>query len=180
MSAAIELIESEHKRQIHEERLGTGVEPKYQRGELSSAAANYALASTLCSLQQDNQYSGNPPLYRTNGFDWPFTGSSWNPGEQIKMLTIAGALIAQELDQLIQGQGSDIVFIDDPAPTISPQDLESIQMGDFLPDLKDMSRVELLQHKAELDSRIEEDNLFKDAIAAELRVRAVVLSEAVG
>ncbi len=27
MSAAIELIESEHKRQIHEERLGTGVEP---------------------------------------------------------------------------------------------------------------------------------------------------------
>ncbi len=96
------------------------------------------------------------------------------------MLTIAGALIAQELDQLIQGQGSDIVFIDDPAPTISPQDLESIQMGDFLPDLKDMSRVELLQHKAELDSRIEEDNLFKDAIAAELRVRAVVLSEAVG
>ncbi|KZL24255.1 hypothetical protein [Pseudovibrio sp. Ad37] len=174
MRTGIELIASEQERQIHEERRGANGEYKYQRGELSSAAANYALASTMCSMQQDNQYNGNPPLYRTDMFDWPFTGASWNPGNQIKMLSIAGAFIAQELEHLIQEQGPDVVFTDDPAPTISPQSLESIHMGDFLPELKDMSRSELRQHLVELNARMEEDNGFKEAIQAELVGRRII------
>lgn len=87
----IELIENERKRQIEKEGYDKEHDKEYDHGELAVAGACYAL-----------------PEYERECFDdfdelWPFERKYWKPSpkDRIKELSKAGALIAAEIDRLL-------------------------------------------------------------------------------
>lgn len=82
------MIAQERQRQIEKE----GWTPEHDTdehadGELAMAAVCYALPD--CDRQVEN---GVP-------FFWPFDGN-WKPGDRVRELVKAGALIAAEIDRL--------------------------------------------------------------------------------
>ena len=87
----IELIENERKRQIEEEGYDKEHDKKLKAGELAMAGACYALP------EYERMY--------VDDFDelWPFENKYWKPSpkDRIKELSKAGALIAAEIDRLL-------------------------------------------------------------------------------
>jgi hypothetical protein len=103
----IELIAAERKRQIEAEGWSIAHDSEFhQYGELAMAGACYALNDHLYPLGQttENKFGVHMTIERKTF--WPFAKKWWkpalttNPGDRIKELTKAGALIAAEIDRL--------------------------------------------------------------------------------
>lgn len=94
----VELIAAERQRQIEAEGWTPEHDDEYLHGELIRAAVCYALEP------------GTPIREHTPPMWWPWTWSeSWwkpTPGDRIRELTKAGALIAAEIDRLQRATGA--------------------------------------------------------------------------
>ena len=85
-----ERIAAERKRQIEQE--GWSLERDrelYQADQLALAAISYALPDRIRVIS----YQGCPLM-------WPWDSEWWKPGDRIRELEKAGALIAAEIDRL--------------------------------------------------------------------------------
>lgn len=89
-----ELIAAERQRQITEEGWTSGHDDTHVDGELANAAAYYAATCEPYSHIRGNHF-------------WPLLPDGWsckyhrrNPEHRIRMLAIAGALCAAEIDRL--------------------------------------------------------------------------------
>jgi len=92
MKSGIELIKDERVRQINEEGFDASHDDEHTAGEIAMAAACYAAPKPIFH-----------ETYRGGFMEaWPW-GRSWDKRakhDRIKQLTIAGALIAAEIDRL--------------------------------------------------------------------------------
>jgi hypothetical protein len=94
----VELIESERKRQIEEEKWVPEHDDEHRNGELIGASRAYSWAS-LCNVR----LGANANDLRMVPNDWPiyWDRSWWKPSDDpIRNLVKAGALIAAEIDRL--------------------------------------------------------------------------------
>lgn len=93
MKTGIQIISEERDRQIFEELFSDNRDDGYVNGELSSAAACYAMKE---SYNIDDGYDAR------RLFEWPWDLSWWKPSPEnrIQELAKAGALIAAEIDRL--------------------------------------------------------------------------------
>ena len=82
----IEAIRDERLRQVNDEGWDANHDDEHDRDQLVLAAANYAL-----------EHTGHGDLI---GDIWPWDEEWWKPGEPIRNLIKAGALIAAEIDRL--------------------------------------------------------------------------------
>lgn len=89
-----ERIAAERRRQIQVEGYDTDHDTAHDEGELALAAACYATPPGLYSRSQGQPWHGNPPQ------GWPWDARYWKPGDRIRELEKAGALIAAEIDRL--------------------------------------------------------------------------------
>jgi hypothetical protein len=104
--SGVELIAAERKRQIEEFGWTESHDDCHGDGELADAAACYALDEEWRRKQLD---SSDESIF---GFLWPWNNyrgteanpAWWNPGDRIRELTKAGALIAAEIDRLQRKQ----------------------------------------------------------------------------
>lgn len=103
MKTGVELIAEERKRQIEKEGFTAEHDAKYLCSELTDAAVMYAMRG----YWKDRL---NPYIVGINGqpgFMWPFGMESFKPSSEewpkgrIKDLVRAGALIAAEIDRLL-------------------------------------------------------------------------------
>lgn len=97
MKNGIQLISEERERQIKEEGWTLEHDIQHKNGELSNAAAYYAMTDDLISFI-DVEWGNDMHLHI-----WPFE-LKWlkrTPNNRIRDLQKAGALIAAEIDRLI-------------------------------------------------------------------------------
>ena len=85
----IELIAEERQRQITAEGWTPEHDDEHDNEQLAQAAACYAM----------------PPRLR-GPLPWPWDADWWKPGDRIRELTKAGALIAAEIDRLQRAAGA--------------------------------------------------------------------------
>ena len=83
----VERIAAERRRQIEEEGWAPEHDVAHSNGSLAEAAACYA----------SHEYRGGSKLPPPN---WPWGGHWWKPGDRLRELTKAGALIAAEIDRI--------------------------------------------------------------------------------
>lgn len=103
----LELIALERMRQIEVEGWTADHDSRYKNSELSMAAACYALNDHLYPLGQiaENKNGVHMTIER-NAF-WPWAKAWWKPApttkseDRIRELSKAGALIAAEIDRLL-------------------------------------------------------------------------------
>jgi hypothetical protein len=99
MATGIELISAERERQQSEEGWTEDHDKHHTHGELSRAAAVYAMHPDYRLFEGENRgkRSGD-----TTPLQWPFSWDWWKPTphDRIRELTKAGALIAAEIDRL--------------------------------------------------------------------------------
>ena len=106
MKSGIEIIAAERHRQIREEGFVPDNDLVYECGELSMAAACYALNDHLYPMGQIAENRNGVHLTIERKAFWPFAKSWWKPAlttkpeERIKELAKSGALIAAEIDRL--------------------------------------------------------------------------------
>lgn len=96
MKTGIELIAEERLRQVEQEGWSFEHDDKHTEGELSNAAAYYALTKDMRDFM-DRNWGNDMHLYI-----WPFD-LKWlklTPDNRIRELVKAGALIAAEIDRL--------------------------------------------------------------------------------
>ena len=94
MKTGIELIAEERARQISQEGWTAAHDDTHKYGEMSGAAACYAIAANELS-------SKTPYLNPPNMSLWAWDFRWWKPGRcAIRCLVKAGALIAAEIDRL--------------------------------------------------------------------------------
>lgn len=109
MKNGITLIADERRRQISEEKFDVHHDIEFhQNGELAMAAACYALNDHLYPLGQIVENKNGVHLTIERKAFWPFSKSWWKPAlttkaeERIKELAKAGALIAAEIDRILE------------------------------------------------------------------------------
>lgn len=91
-SSALADVAAERRRQIEAEGWVPKHDDRYHYGELSAAAASYALDASGIQLGHDS--SKNPPS------TWPWHRDWWKPGDPRRMLVKAAALILAEIERL--------------------------------------------------------------------------------
>lgn len=89
------LIAAERQRQITAEGWTPEHDDEHGDGELVQAAACYALPPHYRVFDED----ASAPQ------DWPWDAEWWKPGDRIRELVKAGALIAAEIDRLRRASG---------------------------------------------------------------------------
>ena len=92
MSKGIELIAVERRRQIEKEGWTAEHDKQHKKGEMALAAACYA-------IPEERRYDMSPII---EGDVWPWAPKWWKPtpGDRVRELTKAGALIAAEIDRI--------------------------------------------------------------------------------
>ena len=101
MTTGIELINKERERQIKQEGWTKEHDMQHIGEELANAAATYAMAPScreaLTNLVGDCKMTGIPPT-------WPWDDEWYKPtpNDRIRELVKAGALIAAEIDRLLE------------------------------------------------------------------------------
>ena len=108
MKTGIELIAEERRRQIDVEGWAPEHDAQHEDGELALVAALYATPEPLYALSIDDQRSREHHGERCLNIDivdpWPGSwGGHWDKRhkhDRLRRLTIAGALIAAEIDRL--------------------------------------------------------------------------------
>lgn len=89
----IELIAQERERQIAEEGWTAKHDDIHANGELANAAAMYAITPLT-------REDGAIAINKFPSWLWPWDRSWWKPGDRLRELAKAGALIAAEIDRL--------------------------------------------------------------------------------
>lgn len=84
---ALRLIERERERQIKVERFNDVHDDRYTHGELARAAASYTLEHVDAGRGAWNTY-------------WPWAMKWWKPGDPLRNLAKAGALILAEMERI--------------------------------------------------------------------------------
>lgn len=84
----VELIAAERTRQVGVEGWSPEHDDEHGDGELAVAAACYAVPR------------GSVAASAARAQHWPFEPEAWKPGDRIRELAKAGALIAAEIDRL--------------------------------------------------------------------------------
>jgi hypothetical protein len=86
--SGVDLIAAERKRQIEVEGWTPDHDDEHVNGEMAMSAVAYAWPPdiTVYGVRRDQA--------------WPFGSCDWKPGDRIRELTKAGALIAAEIDRL--------------------------------------------------------------------------------
>lgn len=112
----VQLIAAERQRQIEKEGYTREHDREHLEGELAYGAICYAYPDKrLMRKMHDGDGPGVPTVDLENGPDgpgtylvlppsiWPFDLSSWKPvpGDRVKELSKAGAMIAAEIDRLL-------------------------------------------------------------------------------
>ena len=99
---AIELIATERRRQIEDERFNTKHDDAYVYEELTEAAVCYAMSPKL-----RGDINGKSMLNLVKAI-WPFPVLWWKPtpDDRVRELTKAGALITAEIERLLRQQNS--------------------------------------------------------------------------
>jgi transcription elongation factor Elf1 len=101
----VDLIAIERKRQINKERFDSKHDNEHVHGELANAAASYAMEPEVrdAIIKIGPEPLDNVPL------TWPFGEEWWKPtpNDRIRELTKAGALIAAEIDRLLDKQNKE-------------------------------------------------------------------------
>ena len=92
-TTGIERIAAERQRQFEEEGRTDWSDEDHVCEELATAAALYAMPRHI-RYDLPIRPSGVPAM-------WPWDASWWKPGDRIRELEKAGALIAAEIDRLI-------------------------------------------------------------------------------
>ena len=85
----LDQIKDERVRQIKQEGWTLEHDDQHDRGELSLAAACYALATTDCTDKS--------LVHHTL---WPFEGKWWKPKDQRRNLVMAAAMIVAEIERI--------------------------------------------------------------------------------
>lgn len=80
-----ELIAAERERQVSEEGWTPEHDDEHTHSELAKAAACYAVQAAGGTVTK---------------YDWPWEGKWWKPGDPLRGLAKAGALVAAEIDRL--------------------------------------------------------------------------------
>lgn len=100
----VELIAEERIRQIEEEGWTIDHDIQHTHGEIASAAACYAMTENdrkrlaqVTIREEDDTVKHYPVI-------WPWEEQWWKPADRKKDLIRAGALIAAELDRLINSE----------------------------------------------------------------------------
>jgi len=95
-----ELIAEERKRQIEEEGYDEQRDAEYVKGELVKAAVCYALTEEERRIAV--AVKGRTLRFKLRDVLWPWKDDSWKPvpGDRLRELVKAGALIASEIDRL--------------------------------------------------------------------------------
>jgi hypothetical protein len=95
MMTGAELIAQERRRQIEEEDYTPEHDDAHEEGEIALAAACYALPAEYRDPSALNGAPDDDPAF------WPWIyGWSPTPGDRIRELVKAGALICAEIDRL--------------------------------------------------------------------------------
>lgn len=89
------LIVKERERQLHGENWSAHHDDQHVDGELSDAAACYAMGVKW------RNHEGTIPSRM-----WPWEINAWKPGNRIRELMKAGALIAAEIDRLTRAESA--------------------------------------------------------------------------
>lgn len=103
-------IMNERNRQVHEEGFDSEGDSYYTNGELVSAAIAYAHAPNLPVIKVDIDNGASFSVWRKSFWPSTFSKYMYKPGadgstpERIKELVKAGALIAAEIDRLLNLQ----------------------------------------------------------------------------
>ena len=87
-----ELIAAERERQISDEGWTPEHDDQHTEGQLAKAAACYAVQAAGGAVTK---------------YDWPWEGKWWKPGDPVRGLVKAGALIAAEIDRLRRAEKND-------------------------------------------------------------------------
>lgn len=90
----------ERVRQQVEEGYTESDDDRHGNGELACAAAYYALPDEMRVFYVDESSPRGVPS------GWPFGEEYWKPGDRVRELAKAGALIAAEIDRLLRAGGS--------------------------------------------------------------------------
>lgn len=96
MSGA-DLIRIERERQIKDEGWTADYDSQHTDGELALAAVAYILAG------EENSSCG---FYNATYF-WPWKYDLWKPKDRLQNLVRAGALIAAEIDRILEDKGGE-------------------------------------------------------------------------
>lgn len=108
MKTGIERIAEERRRQIEQEGYTPEHDDQHDEGELALVAALYATPIPLYQISVTDDRKEERPGYRGITLEaddpWPCSwGAEWDKRtkhDRIRQLTIAGALIAAEIDRL--------------------------------------------------------------------------------
>lgn len=92
LTGGVGIIAAERRRQIESEGWTPERDDGYADEELAAAGACYA-------MPEDNRNYGSQRENR-EPFEWPWASEWWKPGDRIRELAKAGALIAAEIDRL--------------------------------------------------------------------------------
>lgn len=98
MTSGIELIKTERERQISDEGWTADYDSQHTEGEMTFAAIAYIKAD-------ETDAPGN--LYTEAYSFWPWSSKWWKPKDRIRNLVRAGALIAAEIDRLLELKGGE-------------------------------------------------------------------------
>jgi len=85
----VALIAAERAKQQRADGYDPKHDDEHRDGELALAAVAYALPESFCA-------SAGVPW----PWPWPWDAASWKPGDRIRDLSKAGALLAAEIDRL--------------------------------------------------------------------------------
>ena len=98
-SSGIEMIRAERERQIYKEGFTPEHDAKHLNFELSIAAACYAIHDNCQKIEVMQDHGTIVPAYR-DAWPWGYKFDKREKHDRIQRLTIAGALIAAEIDRL--------------------------------------------------------------------------------
>lgn len=97
----IELIAQERQRQVDREGWTPEHDAEHRRAEMAIAAACYAVEGTDAEVRYPYFDDSNDPE-NDGGWPWEPAWDKRKKHDRLKQLTIAGALIAAEIDRLQQ------------------------------------------------------------------------------
>lgn len=100
MSKALEDIAAERLRQSLHYGFHEAHDDAHRKGELGSAAINYAAAAVMAIKLGGKAFDGTPPFLGWLGIAWPWEVSWWKPGKVRRMLVKAAALIVAEIERI--------------------------------------------------------------------------------
>jgi hypothetical protein len=120
-NAGADRIAVERRRQIAEEGFDPAHDVAYRAGTLVSAAVVYALHA-LVGLRGGSGPFGLEEFSRAKASFWPWHNKWWKPKSPIRNLERAGALIAAEIDRIINAEGG----VQDPAEPLGGKRSEEL------------------------------------------------------